>query len=94
MDRNIEPELAAWCAARLPDAEDVRIDGLRRPGAGESSDTQLFTLRWSERGKPRQLEAVLRCAPTGDAPFPEYDLPMQFGIMRADWLFDTGVFTA
>ena len=83
MDRNIEPELAAWFASRLPGADEVRVHDLRRPGAGESSDTQLFTLRWNEQGRAQHLEAVLRCAPTGDAPFPDYDLPMQFGVMRA-----------
>jgi len=83
MSRDIEDRLAAWIAPRLPGASNVTVEDLRRPGAGESSDTQLFTLRWTLDGQDEALAAVLRCAPTGDAPFPEYDLRMQFGIMQA-----------
>ncbi|MEZ4333754.1 MAG: phosphotransferase family protein [Myxococcota bacterium] len=82
--------LVAWLATRLPDARDLRISGLRKPGAGLSSDTQLFTIHWrdaagtgaSATGAEQRLDAVLRCAPRSDGPFPEYDLAMQFGIMR------------
>jgi aminoglycoside phosphotransferase (APT) family kinase protein len=75
--------LSEWLASRLPSASGLRLSELRKPGAGESSDTQLFTATWVEQGAERRLDAVLRCAPSGDAPFPEYNLAMQFGIMRA-----------
>ena len=80
--------LLAWLAERMPDASNLGVSNLRKPGAGMSSDTQLFTLHWRENGEgagapsERRLEAVLRCAPRADGPFPEYDLAMQFGIMR------------
>lgn len=82
-ENDARPGLRDWIARRLPGASDVRIADLREPGAGESSDTQLFTVHWREGGEERSLDAVLRCAPTGDAPFPSYDLPMQYGIMKA-----------
>ena len=69
----------------MPDAIDLRLSEPRKPGAGLSSDTQLFTIHWTDRnaGAPRTLDAVLRSAPREEGPFPEYDLAMQFGIMRA-----------
>jgi len=102
------PRLLEWLRKRMPDARDLRLENLRKPGAGMSSDTSLFTLHWrgpaigpaaqaradrqakaDEQAKAddhaeraRSLDAVLRSAPRGDGPFPEYDLAMQFGIMR------------
>jgi aminoglycoside phosphotransferase (APT) family kinase protein len=73
----------SWFTARMPGVTDLRLSDLRKPGAGMSSDTQLFHLRWSADDGDHDLEGVLRCAPRGDAPFPEYDLGLQFGIMRA-----------
>lgn len=103
--------LIAWLATRMPDAKDLRVSNLRKPGAGMSSDTQLFTIHWrgdavagpssnatarvssrassrasadvaAHGGTEQRLDAVLRSAPRADGPFPEYDLAMQFGIMR------------
>ena len=79
-------QLLRWLRMKMPDARDLRLSGLRKPGAGMSSDTQLFTLHWREGGardaSEQKLDAVLRCAPRADGPFPEYDLALQFGIMR------------
>ncbi len=99
-----EARLLGWLAKRMPEARDLRVSDLRKPGAGMSSDTHLFSIHW--RGDPldatedestpsraatrtptrtrgeQRLDAVLRCAPRADGPFPEYDLSMQFGIMR------------
>ncbi len=104
-----EARLLAWLAKRMPNAADLRVSGLRKPGAGMSSDTHLFTVHWrgealespvAGSGAPRgsqpapaktsaanatgarSLDMVLRCAPRAEGPFPEYDLAMQFGIMR------------
>jgi aminoglycoside phosphotransferase (APT) family kinase protein len=74
--------LRAWLRSRMPVSEELEVCDLRRPGAGESSDTQLFEARWREAGEERALDGVLRCAPRGPAPFPSYDLAMQFEIMR------------
>ena len=83
MTTDTRERLSEWIAGHMPGAEDLRLSELREAGAGESSDTQLFQMRWREEGRERSLDAVLRCAPRGDAPFPEYDMGMQFGVMRA-----------
>ncbi len=103
---DFEARLLGWLAKRMPEARDLRVSDLRKPGAGLSSDTHLFSIHW--RGDPldatdvaaagatdidkahsrtrapgeQRLDAVLRCAPRADGPFPEYDLSMQYGIMR------------
>jgi len=79
----IRRKLTDWLSTKLPHADALVLSELHKPGAGESSDTQLFTASWQEAGQPRSLDAVLRCAPTEDGPFPEYDLAMQYGVMKA-----------
>jgi len=79
----VREALERWLAARLPDPRDVRVAQLRKPGTGMSSDTLLFELTWTdEGGAPRSQPCVLRCAPRGTAPFPSYDLGLQFRVMR------------
>jgi len=80
---DIGAPLEHWLRTRLPEARELRISSLRKPGAGESSDTQLFEIDYLEAGAPRHIDAVLRCAPREEGPFPEYDLGMQFRVMRA-----------
>jgi aminoglycoside phosphotransferase (APT) family kinase protein len=79
--------LAAWLARRVePDGRrpsDLVVQGLAAPGAGMSSDTQLFVATWSRDGEARQLDAVLRAAPSEEGPFPSYDLALQFHVMAA-----------
>ena len=75
--------LRAWLGSRLPAADELEVSELRRPGAGESSDSQLFEARWREAGEEQGLAGVLRCAPRRPGPFPSYDLGMQFEIMRS-----------
>jgi aminoglycoside phosphotransferase (APT) family kinase protein len=75
--------LERWISARLPEARGVRVAGLRKPGTGMSSDTQLFDLSFTDaRGAAQSQPCVLRCAPRGTAPFPSYDLGLQFRVMR------------
>jgi aminoglycoside phosphotransferase (APT) family kinase protein len=72
-----------WLAARMPEASELRVDDLRKPGTGKSSDTLLFELGWRDGdGASQALPCVLRCAPRGSAPFPSYDLGLQFRVMR------------
>ena len=65
-----EAYVSASCALRAP---------------GESSETFLFSIDVEGDAGSERVEAVLRCAPRGDAqaPFPEYDLPLQAHVMRA-----------
>jgi aminoglycoside phosphotransferase (APT) family kinase protein len=79
---DVRARLTQWIADRMPGVEGLRLSELRKPGAGMSSDTQLFSVHWTQDGEERELDAVLRCAPSVAGPFPAYDLAMQFGIMR------------
>ena len=80
---DLQAALERWLAGRLPHDGGLTVTGLRRPGAGASSETQLFEAEWNEAGAPRRLEAVLRSTPEGPGVFPEYDLAMQFHLLRA-----------
>ena len=82
-------QLLRWLESRMPGAHDLHLTNLRKPSGGMSSDTHLFTVHWRQdpsdsraASEEQSLDAALRCAPRADGPFPEYDLAMQFGIMR------------
>jgi len=81
-DAQAEQALTAWIAKRIPGARELELSAFDRPSAGESSDTQLFSVHWRDAEGPQELRAVLRCAPRKQGPFPEYDLAAQYGIMR------------
>ena len=75
--------LDAWLAAKMPQAREVHVEGLRSPEAsGFSNDTLLGTLTWSEGGAARRRAIVVRIQPTGYQVFPEYDLGLQFKTMQ------------
>jgi len=59
------------------------VSELRKPGAGESSDTQLCEIDVERGASVERIDAVLRCAPREEGPFPEYDLGLQAHVMRA-----------
>ena len=71
--------LCKWLEARLPEAEALRVSGLRGPkDTGFSSDTLMFVLHRRECGVSRSSELVLRLEPSGDfGLFPEYDASIQ-----------------
>jgi len=83
-------QLLSWLPARLPKATEIDVSELKGPGAtGFSSDTLLFDLRWTEAGREERRELVLRIEPAGAGIFPEYDVDLQFRVMRA--LAPTGI---
>jgi len=79
---DIRPAFSAWLRARIPEATDLRVGALRKPGAGESSDTQLCEIEIERGASLERIDAVLRCAPREEGPFPEYDLGLQAHVMR------------
>ena len=83
--------LLAWLGDRLPGVSNLHMDGLRGPkGTGFSSDTLMFSLGYQEAGEARRRDMVVRLEPAGDfGLFPEYDVALQFNVMRA--LADTSV---
>ena len=76
--------LTDWLAARLPQADSLRLSEFTGPGAtGFSSDTLMFDLDTREGGREVHRALVARIQPTGFQVFPEYDLGLQFGIQQA-----------
>lgn len=76
---DIEARLAEWFATQLPDAREVRVEGLDRDAVGHSSETLLMTLVVD--GAPR--EVVVRVRPPFPGLLEPYDLERQFTILRA-----------
>lgn len=76
--------LVEWFGGLLPEARDLAIGALTGPGAtGFSSDTLIFDLTYRQSGHPISRGLVARIQPSGFQLFPEYDLPAQYGIMKA-----------
>ena len=74
--------LTAWLQKRMPQATNVSISNLEKPGMGLSSETYLFDMSWEESGRRMSKGVVLRAAPRGEKVFPEYELGHQFRIMK------------
>ena len=74
--------LTAWLQKKMPQATNLSISDLEKPGMGLSSETYLFDVSWEEAGRRMSKGVVLRAAPRGRQVFPEYDLGHQFRIMQ------------
>jgi aminoglycoside phosphotransferase (APT) family kinase protein len=82
VDRRIA-RLTEWCAARMPDASGVAIEGFEGVPTGHSAETTRLTLGWRENGEERRREVVLRVRPPAPGLLEPYDLRRQFDILRA-----------
>lgn len=77
-------ELRGWVAARMPAARDLRIVNLSYPrGAGQSHETVLFDIEWTEDGAARTQGCVVRIKPASFTVFPDNLFDEQYGIMKA-----------
>jgi aminoglycoside phosphotransferase (APT) family kinase protein len=75
--------LVPWITQIIPDARNVRIDGLGRVEMGHSAETLLFTLSW-EDGSGDHCEGVaLRLRPPTPGLLEPYDLQRQVDVLRA-----------
>jgi len=79
---DIRSKLGSWLATCLPDADDVRIEGLDRVDFGHSAETMLLTLAWRTNGADRREDVVLRLRPPAPGLLEPYDLRRQFEILR------------
>ena len=79
----MQPRLLAWLQGKMPQAQDLAISAVERPGVGMSSETYLFNLSWQEAGQQEREGLVIRYGPQSYPVFPEYDLAKQFRIMQA-----------
>lgn len=85
----MKADLTRWVQSRMPQARNISISDLEKPGMGLSSETYLFNIRWEESGKGQSKGVVLRAAPRSEKVFPEYEIGHQFRIMQI--LADTNV---
>lgn len=82
-DDVIETRLTSWLATQLPDAHDVRVEGLDRVDFGHSAETLLLTVAWRDRDGDHREDVVIRVRPREPGLLPPYDLERQFQILRA-----------
>lgn len=59
----LEPRLAAYIAARMPQACNVAVENLSRISGGASRETYRFRLSWTEDGQTRERKLILRRDP-------------------------------
>lgn len=89
--------LTAWLRTQLPDADDLRLEGLDRVEFGHSAEMMVLTIV-SSAGR---RDVVIRLRPPSPALLEPYDLAKQFTVLRALegsavrvpralWLEDTG----
>jgi len=78
----MEGKLAPWFAAHLPDADDVRVQGLDRVEVGHSAETLIVTVSWRDGGNVQQGDVVIRVRPPAPGLLEPYDLKRQFDILR------------
>jgi aminoglycoside phosphotransferase (APT) family kinase protein len=88
-DADIEARLAAWLRTQLPDADDVRVEGLDRVRFGHSAEMMMLSVVTRHGDQDTRRDVVLRLRPKPPALLEPYDLVRQFRILRA--LADTTV---
>jgi aminoglycoside phosphotransferase (APT) family kinase protein len=75
--------LAAWLAARMPGARDIRVDNLSYPlGAGMSHETILFDASWHEGASEHKQGMVVRIKPMRDTVYPEDLFDQQYQLIQ------------
>jgi aminoglycoside phosphotransferase (APT) family kinase protein len=75
--------LAAWLAAHIPVARDIRVDNLSYPlGAGMSHETILFDARWHEGANEKTQGMVVRIKPVRDTVYPEDLFDQQYRLIQ------------
>ena len=83
LDANVIERLTDWLRSQLPDADDVRIEGLDRVNFGHSAEMMLLTVVTRHAGQDSCQDVVLRLRPKPPALLEPYDLARQFTILRA-----------
>jgi aminoglycoside phosphotransferase (APT) family kinase protein len=79
----VAEKIAAWLRARLPDAENLRVDNFNYPsGAGLSHETLLFDALWRADGRDVHQGLVVRIKPTEHTVFPDTFFEQQYEVMR------------
>ncbi|MGO8768011.1 phosphotransferase family protein [Mycobacterium sp.] len=88
-DAEFEERLTGWLRTQLPDADDVRVEGLDRVSFGHSAEMMMLSVVARRGDQETRRDVVLRLRPKPPALLEPYDLVRQFTILRA--LQDTAV---
>jgi aminoglycoside phosphotransferase (APT) family kinase protein len=83
LDANVIERLTGWLRTQLPDADDVRVEGVDRVDFGRSAEMMMLTVVTRHGGKDSSQDVVLRLRPKPPALLEPYDLARQFTILRA-----------
>jgi aminoglycoside phosphotransferase (APT) family kinase protein len=80
---DVAERLAYWLRTQLPDADEVRIEGLDRVEFGHSAEMMVLTVVTQRAATEARQDVVLRLRPPPPALLEPYDLKRQFGVLRA-----------
>lgn len=68
----------------MPEVREVAVTNVTPPQAtGFSTDTLLFDATWKAESREQRKALVARVRPTGYAVFPEYDIALQYSVVKA-----------
>lgn len=76
-------KLTSWLATQIPDATNVRVEGLDRVEFGHSAETLLLTVVWHRGGAEDREDVVVRVRPPAPGLLEPYNLKRQFDILSA-----------
>jgi aminoglycoside phosphotransferase (APT) family kinase protein len=85
----IGPRLTEWLRTKLPDGEEIWVEGLDRVTFGHSAEMMVLTIVARHADTEERQDVVLRLRPRPPALLEPYDLKRQFDILRG--LADTNV---
>jgi len=77
----VQSKILGWLQEKMPQARNLSISNMERPGTGLSNDTFVFGLSWEEAGQQRSEGRVVRCAPISYPIYAEFDLRNQFHVL-------------
>jgi aminoglycoside phosphotransferase (APT) family kinase protein len=80
---DVTERLADWLRTQLPDADDVRVEGLDRVEFGHSAEMMVLTVVTQRAATEARQDVVLRLRPPPPALLEPYDLKRQFDVLRA-----------
>jgi aminoglycoside phosphotransferase (APT) family kinase protein len=75
--------LAEWIGGKMPDWRDIRVTNLTYPrGAGQSHETILFDVDYSDGGATKRQGCVVRIKPASFTVFPDNLFDEQYQVMK------------
>jgi len=80
---DVAERLSDWLGTQIPEADEVRIEGLDRVQFGHSAEMMVLTIVTQSKGDESRQDVVLRLRPPPPALLEPYDLKRQFDVLRA-----------